>query len=115
MNALVLYVFHGSSGAEAQEALETLTNKLNKAHSNAKICFLKNQTPSLNEALMKAVQAGIKEIKVLPMFLLPGSHVTNDIPSVVKGLLASNPALKITIDDCLIKDKDFLNYLIKKL
>lgn len=115
MKTLVLYVFHGSNGVEAQQALEVFRKQLESISSSARICFLKNQEPCLANTLLEAAQSDFELVRVLPMFLLPGSHVTKDIPETITSILRDYPGLNIITEDCLIKDQVFLSYLTQKL
>lgn len=108
-----LLVFHGSARHSANEAAFCFAQKLRTGENceNFAICFLKGVVPELREALSDAVNAGYRNIKVIPLFLLPGAHITSDIPDIISDFKASHDKaseVSITLYNCLVDDFKFL-------
>jgi sirohydrochlorin ferrochelatase len=86
--AALFFVTHGSSDRRSWLSLQNLVS-LAQSHSNRLIgggC-LEGQEITLAQQLeqfaIKAIAIGITEIEILPMLLLAGVHVTEDIPNEV--------------------------------
>jgi len=82
----VLMVGHGSRLKETKEVYEEV-GKLTgeKLDVPVKVAYMKHWEPSIYRAANSLISQGYKRIVVVPMFLLPGLHVTDDIP-IILGL-----------------------------
>ena len=93
-----LLVFHGSRSRRTQSAALDLCRSLTikfRSRNNiltqltplVEVAALELASLSLNESLVNfaqtAYQRGYRKIKVLPLFLAPGIHVTKDIPEEI--------------------------------
>ncbi|GBE54088.1 sirohydrochlorin ferrochelatase [archaeon BMS3Bbin15] len=85
-NVCVVVVGHGSRLPETKEVYEKV-GKLagEKLGVPTKVAYMKHWEPSIYEAVTSSIKEGFKKIVVVPLFLLPGLHVTDDIP-VILGL-----------------------------
>ena len=125
MSAAYLLVSHGSRDPRPQVAMEELALSLNdKLESNSNsdansgvlsptkcdyqigTAYLELHPQPLHEQIVdfsrKAIAQGCRSLKILPLFLLPGIHVTEDIPEEV------NLAKKILKEDISIHLQPFL-------
>jgi sirohydrochlorin ferrochelatase len=59
--------------------------------------FLELAEPSIADGLRQAIQAGARQVTVLPYFLSAGRHVVTDIPGEVAVLRAEYPDVRITL------------------
>lgn len=106
MSAAYLLVSHGSRDPRPQIAMEELAKHLsNKLENNSNYdasgvlsptkcdyqigaAYLELQPQPLHEQIVdfsrKAIAQGCSRLKILPLFLLPGIHVTEDIPEEVE-------------------------------
>lgn len=53
--------------------------------------------PDIDEAMRRLVDAGITSIKVVPYFLGPGRHATEDIPRLAAEAAAAHPDVEVTV------------------
>jgi sirohydrochlorin ferrochelatase len=120
MSAAYLLVSHGSRDPRPQVAMEELALSLNdKLESNSNsdansgvlsptkcdyqigTAYLELHPQPLHEQIVdfsrKAIANGCDRLKILPLFLLPGIHVTEDIPEEV------NLAKKILKEDISVE------------
>jgi len=84
MRALLL-IAHGSQSKKAGEEVAALAARL-RAEAGFSIvehAYLDVDRPDIPEGLARCVDAGAKEILVLPHFLNSGNHVLHDIPKIV--------------------------------
>lgn len=107
MSAAYLLVSHGSRDPRPQVAMEELARNLNDKLENNSIgnaignilsptkcdyqigtAYLELQPQPLHEQIVdfsrKAIANGCRRLKILPLFLLSGIHVTEDIPEEVE-------------------------------
>ena len=55
--------------------------------------------PSIGDAIQQLAQQGEKDVVVVPYFLSPGRHITQDIPALVDAAREANPDVSCTIAD----------------
>lgn len=86
MKTCVIVVGHGSRLPETKEVYEYTARLAGELLGMpAKAAYMKHWKPSIYEAVTQAIEAGYKRIVVVPLFLLPGLHVSEDIP-IILGL-----------------------------
>ena len=105
--AMVL-IDHGSQRAEANLQLEELARKIRVREPEmiVRIAHLEIAEPNLGDAIEACVKDGAREIVVLPYFLGPGRHTSEDIPSLVEEACARHPGVEVHISAPLgIHDK----------
>lgn len=111
-----LLVFHGSARSDANNAAFNFADKIiNSGCHNFSVCFLKGVKPDLQQALTQAAEAGHTRIKIIPLFLLPGSHIQKDIPEIIETARIEFPKLQIIVEKCLVDWPEFVFLLIEKL
>ncbi len=90
----VLLVFHGSRDARPQQAMTQLAEWMRTRLSQTKAhpCLVDTATLELGELSLsqqiqqfgdRARSLGLYHLHILPLFLLPGTHVMDDIPAQV--------------------------------
>ncbi len=58
----------------------------------------------------------IKEFEnILPLFLLPGNHLSYEIPNIVKEFNKTFPDIAVNINNYLASDNIFIKYIANKL
>jgi len=101
MTALVLFA-HGSSVAEANDAIRALAVKLqNTSGFTTEAAFLELATPDLYQATGSLVERGATEVIVIPYFLAPGIHLRRDLPRIVEELTGIHKQVRIESTDGL--------------
>ncbi len=88
---------HGSRDKEGIHEFLTLAAKF-KAREPDRIVecgFLEFAKPTIDDAIAKCVQNGIKNVVVIPGVLMAASHVKNDMPSEVLSAARKFPDLNI--------------------
>lgn len=111
-----VFVFHGSKGIESESTIEAFSENLkSKLDFNFSICYLKEKSPTLYEALDQAFIKGFKRIKCFPLFVLPGSHITKDIPSIIHLFKSRHIGCEVEQMPCLAENKSFVNFIIEAL
>jgi len=82
----IIIVGHGSRVKQSRGIYEEVARKVReKSGIEAQVGYMKHWKPTIAETINTAIEKGIKKIVIVPLFLLPGLHVTEDIP-VLLGL-----------------------------
>jgi sirohydrochlorin ferrochelatase len=114
MQAL-LVVAHGSrvaaSNDEIRQLASALAARLTGRYAHVAAAFLELAEPSIAAAIDAAVAAGCQQITVLPYFLAAGSHVTRDIPALVRERQLAYPAVEIRLVAYIGKQPGMLDLL----
>lgn len=110
-----ILIFHGSSSKESIESVQKFRQSLSHLLNNFCICFLKTNSPSLEESLEKAYNNGYKQIKCFPLFVLPGNHLIKDIPDIINDFVDKHEDCSIDLLPCLIDNNLFNEFVINSL
>lgn len=91
----VVVLGHGSRVATANEPLLEVARMASERLGGAPVegAFLQMASPTLAEAVEKLYSIGARRIHVVPFFLYPGAHVTEDIPAEVERLNVLYPSV----------------------
>jgi precorrin-8X/cobalt-precorrin-8 methylmutase len=84
-NVGLILIGHGSKLPHNRENLEKIAAILRK-RSNFKIvdiAFMVRNTPTIPEAIETIAKKGVKKIVLIPAFLAPGIHTTQEIPELI--------------------------------
>ncbi|MDO8427528.1 MAG: precorrin-8X methylmutase [Deltaproteobacteria bacterium] len=94
----VLLLGHGSKAPDANDTLRKVAVAVKKAGGYGEVlpAFLQMEEPDFQEGVGRLVSRGFKEITVMPYFLYPGLHVTQDIPAEIEKALLDHAGLKIS-------------------
>ena len=70
---------------------------LDAPRARVSLAFMEFMTPTLHDAVDQLVDAGVREIVVVPVFLAPGGHLKNDVPLLVNSAAARHAGVKLTL------------------
>jgi len=112
-----LLIFHGSARETAGNAATVFADSLKACDGIAdfSMCFLRGAKPSLEEAIEKAIADGCDSLRLIPLFLLPGSHIDEDIPAILQKYRQSNPEIKIKLGSCLVHNPQFIKFVASEM
>jgi len=84
IEAGVVIVAHGSSLPESKEVYEEIAAKASeRSGREVKVGYMRHWSPTIAEAVHYFVDKGFKKVIIVPLFLVPGHHVVNDIPHLL--------------------------------
>jgi sirohydrochlorin cobaltochelatase len=101
-DTVFVLVAHGSREPAWAEPLTRLAHGV-----GARLAFVEMGTPSVAEAVTAALEEGARTVKLLPLFMAVGRHVTRDIPASVETLRAAHPGHNIEILPALGENEQF--------
>lgn len=94
----VVVAAHGSRAEGAnvahREVVEALTSMLAPPVTPA---FLELAEPSIPDAIDAAVGAGATTVLVVPYFLHPGRHLTDDLPAIAAEARTRHPSVRVEL------------------
>jgi len=68
---------------------------------DVRLAFLEFMTPTLDLAIDAAVQAGARDVAIVPVFLAQGGHVKRDVPNLVEAARLRHPEVVLTLKPAL--------------
>ena len=107
----ILILAHGSKRQETERTLTSLVEKVKRKTGRELVypSYLQFSEQNLEAGIEQLVKNGATDIKVVPMFLFDGIHVTEDIPKELEEIKGKHPGVSIKMtghlgDDDLIAD-----------
>ena len=93
----IVLVAHGSRDPQWARPFENIATLLAKEHL-VSVAYLELMRPTLAEAVAAFAAAGVKSIRVVPLFFGHGGHVGEDLPRLVSELAAAHRDLKLVLE-----------------
>jgi sirohydrochlorin ferrochelatase len=95
----ILLVDHGSraDGANAQLAEIARLVERRAAGTLVAHAHMELGAPTIGDAVDDLVQRGAREVVVVPYFLVPGRHATEDVPRLAREAVARHSGLALRI------------------
>ena len=93
----ILILAHGSRRQETDRILESLAKKVKDKTGEGLIftAYLQFSQPNLETGIEYLIEKGATLIKVIPMFIFDGIHVTQDIPEELNAIMAKHPGIEV--------------------
>lgn len=97
-STVVVVAAHGSRADAANVAHREVVDELAAAVSSSVApAFLELAQPSIPDAIDTAVANGAATVLVLPYFLHPGRHLTEDLPAIVAEANGRHPDVEVAL------------------
>jgi sirohydrochlorin ferrochelatase len=96
----ILLVDHGSRVAAANQVLEDVAAAMRATLGEEPLVAVAHQEvapPSVDEAIDALVACGVTDLVVVPFFLVPGRHATEDVPRLSREAAARHPGLLVRV------------------
>jgi sirohydrochlorin ferrochelatase len=99
MKSGVVLIAHGSRREEANAEIRTLARQVQEADRFGlyEVAFMQFGSPDLKEAVARLAAQEVERIVVMPLFLITGNHVTQDIPAELEDLKPQYPGLELVM------------------
>ena len=96
---VLILVAHGSHDARWRASVETLTESLQAELGTDKVqlAYMDCTPPTLEDVVSRAVQAEVKRLRVLPLFVTDEGHVERDIRPVVEKLRRAHESASVEL------------------
>lgn len=97
-DSAILLFAHGSAVPSANEAVARLAGQLSaRARLSARAAFLEKAQPDLSAAFAQLASAGVNRVIIIPYFLTMGTHISQDLPALVRREQERYPGLRVEI------------------
>ncbi len=108
---------HGSKVAETIGILEDITDLLRKRLKIGKVRYaaLQFNEPDLPGVIADMSRDGVTEIVILPLFLVDGNHVREDIPGIIRQEQSKHPSIKIRLANHIGADVRITDILVDRI
>ena len=99
MKTALLVLVHGSPRPVANEAMYRVveTVKARKAFDLVEVGFMECNEPSIPDAIAACVHQGAEKIVAVPYFLHTGTHVADDLPTLLEEGQAHYPTVEFAL------------------
>lgn len=108
----VVLLAHGSSSCQWNEHMFHVVQQLNNRSSLFfyAVCFLEKVSPCLEDVAQELCHQGYHSFDLIPLFLAPGYHVTEDIPRRV-SLIQERFLIQVNLKPFLGSSSLFVSFL----
>jgi sirohydrochlorin cobaltochelatase len=106
----LILVAHGSRDVRWRAPFERLEREL-AVEANVRLAYLELSQPDFAAAVQAAVQAGARELRVLPLFMAGGAHIERDLPGLVEAARQAHPSVSIELLPPIGEDPRFVRAL----
>ncbi len=96
---MVILIAHGSPDPHWRASVEQLTAVLQAdvGRGEVRLAYLGSTPPTLPDVVSDAVRAGVKRIRVLPLFLTERGHVARDIHPLLEQIRETHPLIDVEL------------------
>lgn len=96
--AIILFA-HGSKDPLWRLPIEAVAAEIQLRDPSTKVCcaYLELCLPSLPQAAADWVSAGVKHIRIFPLFLGVGKHAREDLPLIIEEIRSAHPGLQLEL------------------
>ena len=112
----ILILAHGSKRQESEKILNSLLKKVESKMGESLVCsaYLQFSEQNFEAGVRQLVEKGVKSIKVVPMFIFDGVHVTEDIPNELEEIKTKYPDVDIKMSKHLGDDDRIADIIIDR-
>lgn len=116
MRTALLLIAHGSRRKEANDELFELASQLRErtAYFHIQPSFLELAEPSIEQGGWLCVERGAEQVILLPYFLSPGKHVSEDLAEARDRLARQFPAVQFRLGDSLGRHPLLLEIILQR-
>lgn len=112
----IVVAAHGSRAEAANVAHRDVVDALAAAVPHRVTpAFLELAEPSIPEAIDAAATTGVATVLVLPYFLHPGRHLSDDLPAIVAGAGGRHPQTDIRLLGSFGAEPGLLDVLVAQV
>ena len=105
-NAIVLFA-HGSRDPLWHQPMLKVAARIQDIapQSLVRCAYLELTTPNLPTTVQELAAAGVRQVRIVPMFLGVGRHAREDLPQLVAQLRVDHPHLNIELQAAVGEDE----------
>lgn len=113
----ILILAHGSKRQETEKILNSLVNKVKAKTGETLVypAYLQFSEQNLGVGIDQLVKSGANNIKIVPMFLFDGIHVTQDIPNELDEIKKKYTGVDIKMSHHLGDDDRIADIIVDRV
>lgn len=106
MSAALLVMVHGSPRPESNEDMYRVVDEVRATgiFPIVEVGFMECNEPTIPAALETCIERGAARIIAVPYFLHAGTHVADDLPTLLENAAAGHPEIEFLMGDYLGHD-----------
>lgn len=112
---MLILIAHGSRDPNWRASVESMIQALQAdlGPDKVRLAYMDHPPPTLGDVVAEAVGAGMRHLRVLPLFLANEGHVDRDIRPVVDRLRRIHRSVEIELLPALVHHASFRQFLAK--
>lgn len=113
----VLILAHGSKRQETEAIVNSLVEKVKKKTGINMVipAYLQFSEQNLEKGIDDLVEIGVKAIKIIPMFIFDGVHVTSDIPDELNEIMKKYPGVEVRMSRHIGDDDKLADIIVDRI
>lgn len=113
----ILILAHGSKRKETEKILNSLVDKVKGKTGEDLVVpsYLQFSDQNLEKAVESLVNKGVKYIRIVPVFLFDGVHVTEDIPGELNDIRSKFPGVEIKMGRHIGDDDKLVDIIVDRI
>ena len=117
MSRALLLVDHGSRREEATSHVEWIAEQVRSRRPDLSVyvAHMELAAPSIADAIERCVDDGVRELVIHPLFLVPGRHLSEDLPRLVEAAASQHPRLRVRITQALGLNPELAELILASL
>ncbi len=112
----IIVVGHGSRSDDAKEVFVEIVNALKEklADKNVDGCFMEISKPYIPAKIDEMYKTGVRDFTILPYFLIPGIHIKEDIPEILREAKAKYGDITVALAEPIGFDEKLIEILAER-
>ena len=113
----IIVFTHGSRLKAGNEVMLQLVEQIRErtGYEHIEACFMELGKPLIPVALRKLVRQGCNHIFGYALFLVPGSHLQEDIPFIFEQTLKKHPGVTWEVSPPMMSDPMMVDFVAKHI
>ncbi len=110
---MLILMAHGSPDTHWRASVERLTKALREdvGEVEVRLAYMECAPPTLMDVVSAAVESGVTEVRVLPMFLASEGHVERNVRPLVDEVRAAYSSIEVELLPSLGEYREFREFL----
>jgi sirohydrochlorin ferrochelatase len=112
-----LILAHGSKRQETERIMDSLVAKVKLKTGEELVypAYLQFSEQNLEKGIEYLIDKGVKKVKIVPMFIFDGVHVTSDIPGELDEIKAKHPEVEFEMSRHIGDDDKLAEIIIDRM
>lgn len=117
MKRAAIILAHGSRLEAANEEICSIVDQLQKIDAGMIYgpAFMSFGEPDLSGAIEEMVSRGVQDIVIMPFFIGLGSHISRDIPELLKREKSKHPHLELKVTEPLAGHPGLIDIILDRV